>query len=70
MRTPELEARVAALERIVAQLAAERTNGATPSHPWLDKVFGIFADDPEFEAAVQAGQQWRNTEEHKGEEAA
>lgn len=70
MRTPELEARVAALEQKVALLSASQDNGSGPSHEWLRKVFGIYADDPEFEKAVLAGNEWRKAELTEGEEAA
>ena len=70
MGTRELEARVAALERKVERLAARQANGATATHLWLDNIFGIFADDPEFEKAVRAGQEWRKAEVSEEEEAA
>ena len=59
MSTAELESRITALERKVATLAEDRVNGTGPTHEWLNKVFGVFADDPEFEEAVKAGREWR-----------
>ena len=60
--TTELEHCAAALEEKVAEMEQGRKTPSVTSHEWLDKVFGIFADCPEFEEMVKAGQEWRKTE--------
>ena len=62
MANLELEKRVAALEAKVAQLVGEKPEPLAASHAWFNKVFGIFAEDPEFDSAVRAGQEWRKTD--------
>ena len=68
METPEdeeylarLEARITVLEEKFAQFEEDWEKPNATSHAWLDKTFGIFADCPEFEEAVKAGQEWRKT---------
>ena len=58
----ELKHRVSALEAKFAHLPNANATGEPTSTIWLDKVFGIFANDPEFEEAVKEGKKWRLTE--------
>lgn len=58
MTLEQLEKRVHDLERQVAELRGE----LKPLRP-LDSVsqtFGMFADDPEFEAIIRLGREYRN----------
>jgi hypothetical protein len=63
MATKQLEGRIEALEnrmRAIERQIIDAVPGAS-SHEragWLDFV-GIFADSPDFEEAVQLGQEWR-----------
>ncbi len=47
MRRPSLEARVAALERELAELKSSATNGS-PHKDWR-RTIGIFTDDPQMQ---------------------
>lgn len=62
--TLSLEERVAALEVEVSRLRfkAAQASGAVMGRTapdFLDRVFGILADDPTFDEAVRLGQEWR-----------
>jgi hypothetical protein len=53
-----LEDRVVDLERQVSELHSQLAEGKSRvKNPW--GTFGIFKDDPDFEAAVRQGQEWR-----------
>ncbi len=55
----ELEARLAVLEREVAQLKS-RVEGTRPADaPWWERVAGTFADDPAHETAMKLGREYR-----------
>ena len=62
MTTTELEDRLVRLEERVAQMEIERKAPVASSQARLDKIFGVFANDPAFEEAVRAGREWRKTE--------
>jgi hypothetical protein len=57
-----LEQRVAALESEVATLKEKRRfNETQPSgHAWLNKIYGAFANDPEYLEAMRLGKQFRD----------
>jgi hypothetical protein len=60
--TPTIEQRVEQLEKELAQL--KQGLQSTPSlpvsdTPWWEKIVGVFADDPDFEAAVELGRDYR-----------
>lgn len=54
----------------------ERIRRSHPSQPepeptdpnWLDRLFGIFSDDPTFDEAVRLGKEWREARSPKGYE--
>lgn len=58
----ELSQRVSALEAKFAHMPDAHVTAQPTSTAWLDKVFGIFANDPEFEEAVKEGKKWRAIE--------
>jgi hypothetical protein len=60
MSTTELEQRLIAVERDVAQLKAERRT----SHPVaaLERIHGTFEDDASFREAARLGRKWRNSQ--------
>ena len=62
MATAEIEARLSRLEEKMAKMEQAQETPADNSHEWLNRVFGIFANDPEFDEAVKAGQEWRKSE--------
>ncbi len=60
-----MESRLATLETEVAQLKrqqlpAGRQNGAAGDE-WLDKIYGAFADDPDYDKAMELGRQYRES---------
>lgn len=61
MAIPEIELRVAALEAEMARLK-EQVEKTIPSQgDWLDEIYGAFADDPHFEAAMRLGREYRES---------
>jgi hypothetical protein len=60
MPTPSLEQRVARLEAELAHLKPP-TAEAEAELPWWEKIVGVFADDPYFEAAVARGREYRKS---------
>lgn len=61
MATAEIELRVAALEAEVARLKQRQEESAEPKPHWVDKVFGAFADDPDFLEAMRLGRKYRES---------
>jgi len=60
MTLEQLEQRVAALEKEMAELRQEvRPLRSTRS---FQESFGMFADDPDFEEAVQLGREYRESQ--------
>ena len=56
-----VEDRLTALERDVAELKIQATNGAKTANSGWDAIFGTFADCPEFAEAVRLGREYRNS---------
>jgi hypothetical protein len=54
-----LKDRVAALEAEVARLKAKAEGSDKPSDPWMEKVWGAFANDPDFLEAMRLGREYR-----------
>jgi hypothetical protein len=54
----KLEQRVSALEAEIARLKIGRQTDRS-GHVWLDKVFGSFANDPDYLEAMRLGRQYR-----------
>jgi hypothetical protein len=60
-----LESRVATLEAELAQLkdeqiASPKTNGVM-GDAWINKIFGAFADDPDYDKAMELGRKYRES---------
>ena len=55
-----LESRIVALEAKVAQLNPPPTNGAMGDE-WVEKIYGAFADDPDYDKAMELGRQYRES---------
>ncbi len=55
-----LSQRVAALEAQVAELKA-MLQAKPAADPWMEDVWGAFANDPVFEEAVRLGREYRES---------
>jgi hypothetical protein len=58
-----LESRIVALEAKVAQLNPHPTNEANGAmgDEWVEKIYGAFADDPDYDKAMELGRQYRES---------
>ncbi len=65
MAVREIELRVAALESEVAQIKRELNKSAQSKEHWVDKVYGAFADDPDFLEAMRLGRLYRESQRPK-----
>ena len=61
MAVRELDARVAALEAEVAQLKQQLQAPAETKGHWVDRVYGAFANDPDFLEAMRLGRKYRES---------
>jgi len=61
MTATQIEHRLAALERKVEGLVAQRST----NKDWVLKMWGSFANDPDFDKAMAYGRQWRAAENRK-----
>jgi hypothetical protein len=62
-------ARIARLEEQVSRLSPQE-GLATPEPAWWKRIVGVFQDDPEFEAAMRLGREYRGSLRPTGDEAA
>lgn len=59
---PTLEQRVEQLEKELDQLKQQvQPKDEKFEQPWWEKLVGAFADDPDFEAAVELGREYRQS---------
>jgi hypothetical protein len=56
----QLEERLAYLEAEVAKLKSKAENDAAPI-PWWEKIAGTFADNPDYDEAMQLGREYRES---------
>ena len=63
MTTMNLEKRVAAIEKKLDSLTV--SPGRSTNKDWVLKMWGSFANDPDFEKAMRYGRQWRDAENRK-----
>ncbi len=61
MAASKIEMRVAALEAEVKRLKHRLDESTTPKRHWVDKVYGAFADDPDFLEAMRLGRKYRES---------
>ena len=61
MAQTRLESRVAALEKEVERLKAERQEAQLTEQPWWQQISGTFADDPAHDEAMRLGREWRES---------
>ena len=59
----KLEQRLTALEAEVANLKEKHAQqeGQASGHPWLDRIYGAFANDPEYLEAMRLGRKYRES---------
>lgn len=53
-----LESRVTTLETEVTQLKMQR---GAPVEDWVDQIYGLFADYPDFDEVVRLGREYRES---------
>lgn len=58
MATAQIELRLATLEAEVSRL---KQKVEAPQPHWVDKVYGAFADDPDFLEAMRLGREYRES---------
>ncbi len=56
-----IEARLQSLEGEVAKLKKQVEEKTTNDLPWWEKHWGIFADDPDYDAAMELGRKYRES---------
>jgi hypothetical protein len=62
MSAVSLEERVAAVETELARLKERlEQESQVPVTPWWKRVVGVYRDDPEFEAAMRLGREYRES---------
>jgi hypothetical protein len=61
----ELEQRIAVLEAEVAKLKQQGKNGESDNRPWPEKIFGTFANDPDYDEAMRLGREYRESTKPK-----
>ena len=61
-RVTVLEGKVAAIE---AEVAAMKASSSPPKRPLVDVVWGAFADDPDFDKAMELGRKYREAQRPK-----
>ena len=59
MAVRKIELRVTALEAEVTRL--KQRLGDEPQEHWVDKVYGVIADDPDFLEAMRLGREYRES---------
>lgn len=65
MKTTDLEERISALEVELTRLKARVEGKTIEGNVWLDKVWGSFANDPDFEEAMRLGREYREAQQPK-----
>ena len=56
-----LESRVTTLESEVAQLKVQTDLNGSSSGDWVDQIYGLFADYPDFDEVVRLGREYRES---------
>lgn len=65
MAAANVEQRLQALEREVAELGRQLTARPSPTEPWWERVWGAFAGNEAFQEAMRLGREWRERENAK-----
>ena len=66
MSTTEIEKRLRAVEKDIAQLKAERKPASTHPVRALEAIHATFANDEAFEEAMRLGRKWRRSQRTNG----
>lgn len=61
MTARKLEARVAAMERELAELTVRVDRLSAPKHDWVEQIWGTFRDAPLYQEAMRLGRQYRES---------
>lgn len=61
MSANSLEQRVAALEADVALLKELAIRKSERDKPWLERIYGAFANDPMYDEAMRLGREYRES---------
>ena len=69
MSDPELEQRMAELEKEMASLRA-KVEGLPTSAPWWERIAGSFHNDPAYRQAMDLGKQYRRAQTAESSDAA
>lgn len=60
-----LESRLSAVEAELAQLKQQQINQEIPNdlfnNNWIDKIYGSFANDPDYDKAMELGRKYRES---------
>jgi hypothetical protein len=67
MPTQTVEERLTELEKKVARLLNEKT-APEPQAPWWEQWFGAFRNNPDFDAAMERGAEYRRSQPTAAEE--
>jgi hypothetical protein len=64
MTISQLEQRLRAVERELAELKLQRNRPVRPAHPVdaIDRIHGTFEDDDAFRDAMRLGREWRDSD--------
>ena len=68
MATPTVEERLSELEKQVAHLLSEENKSQHPTS-WLEQWFGAFKDNPDFDAAMERGAEYRRSQPTAADES-
>ncbi|HWQ33973.1 MAG TPA: hypothetical protein VNQ79_14075 [Blastocatellia bacterium] len=60
-RSALIEARLSALEAEVARMKQQVETVGESGKDWLDEVYGSFANDPDYDKAMELGRKYRES---------
>ncbi len=60
-----LERRIAALEAEIANLKQQQATENRTSKDWVESIYGSFANDPDYDKAMELGRKYREAQRPK-----